>query len=315
MKKIIYSIALLGSVLCTSLAQGQVVLEALEGNSFVPSARCLELVKDRNYGNGTHNFIYCAVMGPNGKKWLRHNLGAEYTKESSPHFNPEALPLNVNDWKASGSSFQYGRRADGHELISQYNISSTYWSMTRTNPLQPNYTHSTNSSNSFVNNFFRWAIGSPTLTELSGLWEGVNNPCPEGYHVARHSDVLLLLDNDDPKSWIFTNTGGTMLGVRNQMYPELLLWLGIGSEAEKTWTVSHPVTDRLTRISPHSNMWVVGDLGSRSVRFNAGGGRQYFSASPGEAVAYSLWYFQDFVQLDRSRGNFAHGYAVRCVEN
>lgn len=45
----------------------------------------------------------------------------EYSREPTPnnpnpHFTPEAIPKDHNDWKAFGSLFQYGRDADGHTM-------------------------------------------------------------------------------------------------------------------------------------------------------------------------------------------------------
>lgn len=109
---------LLGFLALAPFAKGQLLLEALEGGiPFTPSEKCLELVKDKHYGDGVHNFIYCAVKGPDGKIWLNNNLGAEYANENSPYFDPTKQAETPTDTKAFGSLFQYARDADGHELV------------------------------------------------------------------------------------------------------------------------------------------------------------------------------------------------------
>lgn len=58
---ILSSLLLLGGI----SANAQHLLEALDAPN--TNSKCIERVKDRNYGDGDHNFIYCAVQGPNGK--------------------------------------------------------------------------------------------------------------------------------------------------------------------------------------------------------------------------------------------------------
>ncbi|MGP6603953.1 hypothetical protein, partial [Ornithobacterium rhinotracheale] len=57
-------------------------------------------IPDRCYGKTTlecvgyganekeHDFVYIPITGPDGKTWLNNNLGAEYARVGSPHFNP-----------------------------------------------------------------------------------------------------------------------------------------------------------------------------------------------------------------------------------
>lgn len=229
MKTIIYSIALLGSVFCTSQLKGQVVLEALEAQkpihpfvqNFTPSERCLELVYDKHYGDGDHDFIYCAVRSYNGRKWLTLNLGAEYAKESSPHFKPDANIIDNQDWKAFGSLFQEGRKADGHELVT-YSVrdiattspqllnsgySGNYWYAERKYPVTEIKQDPLNSNQSFVfvSQLERW------MTDRSNeenLWAGdkLNNPCPNGYRIMDSDDLRNILDQINPGRVFGSNT-------------------------------------------------------------------------------------------------------------
>lgn len=122
------------------------------------------------------------------------NLGAEYAKESSPHFNPEAIPTDYNDRKASGSLFQYGRKADGHELVT-YQQSNGWWQISRVHSIIYNTVNSTNSPKNYVDvaNAY-WASDINDMgSSLSALWEGVNTPCPNGYRVMSVDDVTSFI--------------------------------------------------------------------------------------------------------------------------
>jgi uncharacterized protein (TIGR02145 family) len=88
--------------------------------------RVLPVIRDRMYGiadkNGntdTHKFVYLPVKSSTGKIWLNNNLGAEYadTTKNQDSFNPAQQATSSDDPKAYGSLFQWGRKADGHELI------------------------------------------------------------------------------------------------------------------------------------------------------------------------------------------------------
>ena len=94
-----------------------------------------------------HQFIYVPVVltynsitNPfyshhNGQVWLNNNLGAEYTRVGSPVFDPGQQAKEHNDYNAFGSLFQWGRPADGHELVTYTN--ATTWQFkysTTTNP-------------------------------------------------------------------------------------------------------------------------------------------------------------------------------------
>ncbi|MGV4470712.1 hypothetical protein ACQ1PY_10240, partial [Ornithobacterium rhinotracheale] len=64
-----------------------------------------------------HEFIYVPIEGPDGRTWLNNNLGADYANVNSPHFNPTQQATSKTDYKAYGSMFQWGREANGHELV------------------------------------------------------------------------------------------------------------------------------------------------------------------------------------------------------
>lgn len=90
-----------------------------------PNDKCLYQVLDKYFGDGQHDFVYCAITGPDGRVWLNNNLGANYSNIHSPVYNPSTQAGGETnneyfikvDYNAYGSLFQFGRDADGHELV------------------------------------------------------------------------------------------------------------------------------------------------------------------------------------------------------
>ena len=133
------------------------------------------------YGANNHNFVYYSVTGADGKTWLNNNLGAHYANQDHPSFNFTQQATSGTDYLAYGSLFQWGRPADGHELISWTN-STTGTAVNGTTTIQPN--SDTPADNLFITtnpNPYDWRG-----TQNDNLWQGVNginNPCPVGYRV------------------------------------------------------------------------------------------------------------------------------------
>lgn len=160
-------------------------------NGFTPSDKCLELVYDKKYGDGEHDFIYCAIKGPDGRIWLNNNLGAEYANVNSEHFNPERQAGGdsdkpediITDWKAYGSLFEWGRDSDGHELI--------------------NWESSTS--------------GSLKETDLKMIgmidsFKDENDPCPAGYKTPTVDDYMRIAGYEP------ITTRFTAAGIQEQNY-------------------------------------------------------------------------------------------------
>jgi len=71
-----------------------------------------------NTGNtSSHNFLYLPVVSATGRTWLNNNLGANYSNLNHPEFNLAQQTMSSTDHNAYGSLFQWGRKADGHELM------------------------------------------------------------------------------------------------------------------------------------------------------------------------------------------------------
>lgn len=139
--------------------------------------RAIAGIPDRNYDKSTHRFIYLPVVDSNGNIWLNNNLGADYANANKINdFNPTQQGTTVSDFKAFGSKFQWGRKADGHELFT-YTSSSAGTGVTGYIQNQSDDPQ----DNKFITTFTDWRLNPNTL-----LWLGENapnNPCPVGYRL------------------------------------------------------------------------------------------------------------------------------------
>ncbi|MCQ4142620.1 fibrobacter succinogenes major paralogous domain-containing protein [Chryseobacterium sp. EO14] len=132
-----------------------------------------------NTGNSTsHYMLYLPVVAEDGNTWLNNNLGAHYADINHPGFNPAQQATSASDYLAFGSLFQWGRKPDGHELITR--TSST----TGTFLNGSTFTQSSNPTDAL---FIKYGGGSGNWGNSSGtLWSSessANNPCPSGYRV------------------------------------------------------------------------------------------------------------------------------------
>jgi uncharacterized protein (TIGR02145 family) len=122
-----------------------------------------------------------------GRTWLNNNLGAEYADTRSANFNPAQQAIASNDYKAYGSLFQWGRKADGHELINwtKGTTGNAKHGITGYNIDEPKDTSFTIDKFVYDNvnqhNEIDWREHSDDT-----LWaneSSINNVCPVGYHV------------------------------------------------------------------------------------------------------------------------------------
>lgn len=132
-----------------------------------------------------------------GRKWLDRNLGAG---------NVASM---VNDYDNYGDLFQWGRRVDGHQTI------------TRKGPTDADvsgvgYTVVTSSTDTPTDELFIIPDADPfdwRNPKNDNLWQGVNginNPCPSGWHIPTRAewDAETIVDLDDAFEKLkLTNTG------------------------------------------------------------------------------------------------------------
>jgi len=120
-----------------------------------------------NGQNVTYGVITSAVTG---RKWLDRNLGA-----------PNA-PTAFNDWQNEGDLFQWGRGADGHQLI---NRAASTMATTAVNGSTTALSLSDNPGHAL----FITPSAAPLdwrSPQNENLWQtasGINNVCPSGWHV------------------------------------------------------------------------------------------------------------------------------------
>lgn len=161
-------------------------------------------IKDRMFGlldntnnNTTHMFLYIPVTNPStGRTWLNNNLGANYANINSLVFNPQQQAVVFDDRNAFGSFFQWGRKADGHELINWTGI-----------PVAINGTTSTKNDNPtdalYIIGSVEWRVHVNDT-----LWSSESNPnnvCPLGYRIPTEDEL-----NAERNSWESQNRNGAL---------------------------------------------------------------------------------------------------------
>lgn len=132
-------------------------------------------------GNSWTNCIGSAASPPvvissTGRIWMDRNLGASRKAQSS------------NDYLAYGSSFQWGRKADGHELV-QWTSATSGTRIANPTTIMSS-TNSPSSSHFIITTNIPYDWRSPQNNSLWQGLSGINNPCPAGFRIPTNSEFI-----------------------------------------------------------------------------------------------------------------------------
>lgn len=124
--------------------------------------------------NGKSVTYYVLISTITGRKWLDRNLGAPNS------------PSSYDDVLNSGDLFQWGRAADGHQLIHR-GLTTALTSAENGPPVTVLSTSDSPGHNKFIcikdNNISPWDWRSPQNDVLWQGVDGINNPCPSGWRI------------------------------------------------------------------------------------------------------------------------------------
>jgi uncharacterized protein (TIGR02145 family) len=238
----------------------------------------------------THKFLYLPVTNPiTGRTWLNNNLGAEYARIASSDFKPTQQAKTYNDYKAYGSLFQGGRKADGHELMNWTSATEG----TGANGVSTVRDDNPTSSPGFITDTSRMWRVNPGNT----LWvseSGSNNVCPEGYRLP---------------------TGGPAEadGIKKEWETEVNSWNTANTENHTDTTLEQAFnsTLKLSRAGyrqPTNGNWA-----------RTGGAFDYWSGSPTgiDNKLFVMYFNNDKGSTVRPSHNDNQGYglSVRCIKD
>ena len=243
-------------------------------------------ILDRNFykktnGKFEHRFAYLPVInGTTGRTWLNNNLGAEYSNVDSNNYELSQQATASNDYKAYGSLFQWGRKADGYELINWISGTNGYgrYSAIVNNPSYSIFTIMQNDPFDWRTKRHEWGIeGNVTLwaSESSS-----NNVCPEGYRLP-------------------LNPNGTNDG-ENEFYQEILTWR------------SKDQTGALNSVLKMPNSGYRDHYAA--ITMSIGIDARYWTGVADRSNAQSMEFDQDTLYLNKLRPT-ADGYSVRCIKD
>ena len=156
-------------------------------------------VKDKQYnyltagvaGRYDHRFVYSKVMVYDQQVWLDKNLGAYYADATrfgvfgNDQTYERRSPNDGIDYRGLGSVFQWGRVADGHELVD--------WITTQPRPHGGAGEFKYTSLGQFPSGTTTDAWKRYDQTEYNANVSGYTDPCPSGWHTPTETDIEQLL--------------------------------------------------------------------------------------------------------------------------
>ncbi len=153
-----------------------------------------------------HRFVYLAVENnTTGRTWLNNNLGADYANVDSSDYNASQQATAYNDHLAYGSLFQWGRKADGHELMNWTDATTGAGRYGDTD------TKNDNPSDSLFIKQSDWRVNRDDT-----LWaseSSANNVCPVGYRLPLNPNKANDTANEfyiETQTWSSQNHSGSM---------------------------------------------------------------------------------------------------------
>ena len=169
------------------------------GNTTTYSVRDIAGIPDKMFGlpdnnsnSTTHMMLYLPTVAEDGKIWLNNNLGAHYANINHASFNPAQQATSATDYLAYGSLIQWGRKPDGHELIT-YTGTGTGTAANGTTTTRPNADTAANALFITINSGnYDWR----GTTQNDALWAteaSANNPCPVGFRVPTNAELTTLV--------------------------------------------------------------------------------------------------------------------------